>query len=293
MPMSSRASVRRRLITDADLEAVAGLLSGGFRLRPKSYWRRGLARLADRAVPDGYPRFGYLIESDGRVVGVLLTIFSAIESGGMPTIRCNLSSWYVEPAFRGHATLLLSYALKDRSVTYINVSPAPNTWSTIAVQGFRPYGTGKRLVVPALSRSAETVRIARIGEAGPSANAMLPRAERDVLDDHSRWGCLSLVVQEDDGCHPFVLARHRVWHRLVPTMHLVYCRDIADFTRFAGPLGRYLLIRGMPSVLVDATATTERLVGRAIGRDRSRYVRGPCPPAPGDLAYTEGVFFGP
>jgi len=74
---------------------VADLLARGFPARPRKYWTSALARLAARGAPDGCPRFGYLLEADGAPVGVLLLIFA--ESGG--AVRCNVSSWYVEPAY--------------------------------------------------------------------------------------------------------------------------------------------------------------------------------------------------
>lgn len=285
------AGVRRRQIGAGDLGAVARFLSGGFRLRPRSYWMRGFERLGARSVPDGYPRFGYMLEADGRVVGVLLTIFSAIDVDGVPTIRCNLSSWYVEPAFRGHATLLLSYALKDRHVTYVNVSPAPNTWSTIQVQGFRPFGTGKFLAFPALGRAQKRASVKPLHDLSPAERGRLAPPDLSILTQHAECGCVAVAVLEGDDVVPFVFARGRILHRLVPTLALVYCRDLADMSRFARPLGRYLLGRGSPSVLLDAEAAEGGLIGLRIERDRSRFARGPHPPRPGDLAFTEGVFF--
>lgn len=289
---SSGAGVRRRQILDADLDAVAELLSHGFSLRPKAYWLRGLARQRDRSVPQDFPRYGYLLESEGRPVGALLMIYSVTEADGEPSIRCNLSSWYVEPAFRAHAPFLTSYALRDKSVTYVNVSPAPNTWPIIEAQGFRMFGQGKLLTFPALKRSSEQVRIVRVGEGvGSEDEPDLP--ERALLQDHARYGCLSLAVEADDGLHPFVFMRRSIVRRIVPTMQLVFCRDLAEFVRFASPLGRYLVRRGTPWVLVDANGPLDGLVTRTIQKTSRRYVRGPHAPRPGDLAYTEGVLYGP
>ena len=54
-------------------------------------------------------------------------IFSEVATGATPKIRCNVSSWYVEPAFRSFASLLVLRALKNKDVTYLNISPAPAT----------------------------------------------------------------------------------------------------------------------------------------------------------------------
>jgi hypothetical protein len=284
-------SVRRRQIGDADLHGVAELLSRGFRLRSKGYWLRGLERLRSRSVPKGFPRFGSCLESNGRLVGVVLMIYSEVEADAAPVIRCNLSSWYVEPAFRGYAPLLLSYALRDKRVTYLNLSAAPNTWPTVEAQGFRRFDEGAILSIPVMNPCLEKVRIEAVESVEEERAADL--AERDLLLAHAANGCVSLVVEAQDGLHPFVFVRRRILRRLLPTMQLIYCRDPAEFVRFAGPLGRRLLTRGMPWVLVHGASRFGGLVGRQVGRGERHYVRGPHTPRLGDLAYTEGVFFGP
>jgi hypothetical protein len=76
-------------------------------------------------------------------------------------------------------------------------------------------------------------------------------------------------------------------------MRLIYCRDIAEFVRCAGTLGRFLMKRGYPSVVLDANQPIRGLVGAYLGMRGRKYFRGPCPPRLGDLAYTELAFFGP
>lgn len=98
--------VRCREITESDAEAVADLLTRGFVGRSRNYWIQGLRRQAFRSVPEGYPRFGYMLDNDGTPVGVLLLIYTARKNGDETTIQCNLSSWYVDPAYRNYAPLL-------------------------------------------------------------------------------------------------------------------------------------------------------------------------------------------
>ena len=57
-------------------------------------------------MPQGYPRFGYMLDHEGVPVGVLLLIYSLRDADGETAIHCNLSSWYVEPAFRNYAPML-------------------------------------------------------------------------------------------------------------------------------------------------------------------------------------------
>ena len=119
-----KQQIRCREISATDIDAVADLLTRGSFGRPREYWMQGLRRQAAREVPAGYPRFGYMIDHDGTPVGVLLLLYAERGSGTDATIYCNLSSWYVDPAFRNYAPLLTKIAQKNKEVTYLNISPA-------------------------------------------------------------------------------------------------------------------------------------------------------------------------
>lgn len=55
---------------------------------------------------------GYLLERNSTLVGAILRIFSTVHIGDAPKTRCNVSSWYVDPAVRSYAPLLVAQALK-------------------------------------------------------------------------------------------------------------------------------------------------------------------------------------
>ena len=127
--------LRCRQIVPGDMAGLADLLAHGFPLIGHGAWVRGLDRLAAVAPVEGLPRFGYLLESEQAVVGVLLQVSSRRPDG---RILSNLSSWYVEPAWRGHSTQLTAMATKLKHVTYLNASPAPHTWRIMQALGFKP-----------------------------------------------------------------------------------------------------------------------------------------------------------
>jgi hypothetical protein len=78
---------------------------------------------------------------------------------------------------------------------------------------------------------------------------------------------------------------------LVPYEYLAYCRDLKDFVRFAGPLGRFLSLRGITLVVLDSNGPISGLIG--IYSDAfPKYFKGPDQPHLGDLAYSERVMFG-
>lgn len=288
-PMSPRTPrIRCRPVEDADIPAVVNLLAGGFRYSRKS-WQRAFARLAQHATPAGYPRYGYLLESAGMAVGVMPMIFSAITAEGATTIRCSVSNWYVLPAFRAYAALLASHALRHREVTYFVITPAPHTLALLEVQGYMRYCSGRFVAIPALAGGAEPVRIVPVTAAAPAADG-LGAAEAALLQSHAQMGCYSLVCHAGGQAHPFVFATRRKFG-VVPFAALIYCRELGDFVRFAGPLGRFLACRFYPLVVIDADGPVDGLVGR-YADGYPKYFKGPDRPRLGDLAYSKRVFFG-
>ncbi|CCE07471.1 conserved hypothetical protein [Bradyrhizobium sp. STM 3843] len=284
--------IRCREIGPADLDVIADLLTRGFQGRRPSYWLKGLQRQATREIPEGYPRFGYMLDHGGRAVGVLLLIYTAHGDGTQ--IWCNLSSWYVEPAFRNFAPMLTKVAQRLKDVTYFNISAARGTWPIIEAQGFRSYCEGVVLSVPALSR-AERGTYIEVVTADATAIDGLTREEAKLLIRHARYGCLSITVRSLHGTTPFVLQPFRIRRGLIPlpVMQLIYCRNTADYVAYAGTIGRFLLGRGKMAVLFDANGPVPDLIGVFTERRGRKYVKGPHRPRLGNLSDTELVLYGP
>jgi len=281
--------IRSRQIGPSDIDGVVDLLARGFRLRSRDYWRRALEKLGSHPTPAGLPKYGYLLDNGGVPVGVILLIFSAIPAGGASTTRCNVSSWYVEPAFRSHAPMLISQAIKHKNVTYVNISPAAHTRPIVEAQGFARYSNGQFVTIPAFSRaSREPARVVGI-EARP--DAQFEPSELELLTAHKEYGCVSLWCVTSGRAHPFVFMP-RVVKGVIPCTQLIYCRDIEDFVRFARPIGRHLAKRGRPIVIIDSNGPIPGLVGKYFDGKLPKYFKGPERPSFGDLAYTEAVMFG-
>ncbi len=289
MVNAQRTRLRRREIAERDLGAVVDLLVRGFPARRRRYWEHGLRRMGERPAVEGCPRFGFLLEGEAGPVGVSLMLFGTVPAAAGRGIRCNLSSWAVDPAYRAQAPLLVASVLKRRDVTFTNTSPAPHTWATIEAQGFRAYASGQVLLAPALAPAREPARVVD----DPQAWRDLPEAR--LLDDHRGFGCTCFVVEAADGLHPFVVLpfRPRAGRLRLPVMQVIYVGDVSAVARFGAPVGRWLLGRGVIGLVVDGGP----LPGGppVLGRRRAvrKYCKGPHPPRLGDLSYTERVIFGP
>jgi hypothetical protein len=280
------ANVRCRQIADGDLERLADLLARGFGARrTRAFWHHVLASLNARPAPADMPRYGYLLESDGVPVGAILLIFATAPGDG--AVRANVSSWYVEPAFRSYAPLLVSQALKREQVTYLNISPARHTLPILDAQGYQRYSDGVVVAVPALQRSGD----GRLIAADEWPNVPFAPSDRDLMIEHAAYGCISFWCVARERAYPFVF-RPRLVKGAIPCAQLVYCGDVADLVRFAGQIGRHLALRGRPFVVVDANGPIKGLTGRYLADTTPKYFRGPARPRLGDLAYTEAALFG-
>lgn len=276
----------REIRTD-DIDFVVDLLTHGFTNRP--YWTRALARLQQHPAPPGLPKYGYVLDDGGRLVGVVLLICTDVPSHGSSHIRCNMSSWYVEPAYRSYASILAQRAMRHKNVTFFNVSPAPHTWPILEAQGFRPFAAGRVLSLPWLSLSPSRTHIEEIA-AGTEADRDLEQAEIDLLLRHKAYGCLSVTCESGGQRHPFVFGLEPR-RRYLYIANLMYCRDIADLVRFAGPLGRFLARRGYLFVEIQSNGPIPGLIGR-YSNGRPKYRKGGDQIHPGDVAYSERAIFG-
>ena len=281
-----------REITVDDLPSLETLLHRGFPERSRDHLRLALRRLGEHTPPDGYPQYGYILQADGGLVGVILTIFSSMVVNGAPSIRGNVANWYVDPEFRSYGSLLTSRALSYRDATYLNITPAKHTWPILEAQGYRRLCDGVFAAVPAATPTRRSAPVRRFDE-NLRVDAGLSAFEVKLLGDHAGYGCISVACGEAGDEHPFVFSQRR-WTRWravpLPFVVLAYTRSIDDFVQFAAPLGGYLLRRGIALVFIDANGPIPGLRGRYLDWG-PKFYRGANKPSLGDIAYTERVMF--
>ena len=207
-PLSYHAApphVRARMILDEDRHKVAELLAKGFGRRSHGFWCSFLNGLRDHATAPGVPRYGYLLENNGIPIGVILMISTLCQSASGHTVRCNLSSWYVDPAYRVYAPLLASQATKFPNTTYLNIDPAKHTHAILRTQGFRKYANGQFVAIPSLSFF--TSDHAKIIDAHEDPGCPFEPFERKLLLDHVKYGCISVWCLARNRAYPFISCR--------------------------------------------------------------------------------------
>jgi hypothetical protein len=189
------------------------------------------------------------------------------------------------------APMLLLGITRDPAVTLVNISPASLTVPTIEAQGFTRYSIGAFAGVPAFAGRSGKLRICYVSQMSSGGAGLAPH-ELAMLQDHEGYGCISLVCTSDAGSFPLIFRRCIFRRFPVPCARLIYARDLEDISKFAGPIGRFLALRGMVWICVAAPAPLRNMPGRFIGTKFPLYFKGPVRPRPGDLAYTEAALLG-
>jgi hypothetical protein len=276
-----------REILDGDIDPVANLLTRGFP-RAKRYWEVRLERLRTRSIPHDMPRYGYMLEADGELVGVILSISSYRRVEDRREIFSDLAAWYVDPAYRSHATQLLRRALSNRDTTYLSLSAAIHVRPIFEALGFKAYSRGQFLGIPSLARNRQRTHIVPANRFNELA---LDERERALLESQASYGCIAFCCVTEGKIHPFVFLPRTI-RRFIPCAQLVYCRNVADLTDVAGSVGRHLLSIGRPFVLVDANGPIPGLPGKYFHNQTPKYYKGSVTPALGDLTETEATIFG-
>jgi hypothetical protein len=282
--------IRCREIGEADLEAITDLLAKAPFGRPRDFWAEALQRLGAHPSPAGYPQYGYMLEVNGVAAGVLLVIAARTPHAGEDIVRCNMSSWYVWPAFRPYGSLLASVALRRKDAVYTDLSPLAHTRDLIAAQGFRRYCEGRFIALPLLRLRPPYGARARAADADLNPGPDLSAAEIALLLDHAAYGFVSVVVTWRGQRFPFVFEPDGRWPWL-RSAYLVYARSIPEFVRFARPLAFYLLRRGIALLSLDANGRVPGLLGW-YREATPKYYKGAGAPPLGDLAYSERSVLG-
>jgi hypothetical protein len=284
-PTSRGRSLLLREIEGSDFEEVSKLLGQQIGY-PTGYFMELLQRMTKLPTVAGYPRYGRVLVSDGKIVGAIILIFSRRIREAVAVVRCHVTGWAVEPEFNPLAALFFARDLAHKDVTYLNLSAQ---WSThtvpiIEAQGFARYSDGEFFSIPALEFSAPNHNKVTIISGESLPNRPFEASDRELLLDHSSYGCITLWCLTPERAYPFVF-RPRLFKRIVPGAQLIYCSDISDFVRFAGPIGRYLARRGNYVVRIDANGPIPGLIGVYQHGVDCRYYKGPKPRL-GDLTYT-------
>jgi hypothetical protein len=280
-----------RLITKEDFDAVLLLLCEGFPRRDRAYWVVALRHLDQRPEVVGYPKYGFLIEDQAVVQGVMLMLTADLGPGFVGGLRSNLSSWYVREPWRRFATFMLRAALKVKGGCYTDLSPAPQVVQINAALGFVPHTGGSILLDPRAALGAGGQVAFWDGTSDAGLAAKLEPGLKEIARRHIGYGCTALLIASPNGTQ-LSLYRIKRLKRVIPAARFVFGEPNL-LVAMAGPVMRALLARGIPLAQIDAPQGMQPRTGRLMPARDIRYVTGGEPPLAGDLLETEIAVFGP
>jgi hypothetical protein len=292
-PGASRERVRCRLINGEDLDAVLRLLQAGFPGHKPGSWKTGLERMTRRSLPLGAPRYGYCLDVNGEIAGVILLIASSRRVNGEDTPFVNVASWYVIPRYRAYAQLLVSMALRNKTVTYTNVTPAPHTWPIVESQGYTRYCHGLFYAAAILTPPARDVSVMPFAEVS-GMTEVRSVANFDMLKRHHELGCKVVIVRDGQSLSGYVFQKYciRRGRIALPALLVLHGPDRQQLVRITGNLGRHFLRHAAPFLVMDANGPVDGLRGFYTSARGRKYFKGPHQPALCDLADSEFSIFG-
>lgn len=228
-------------ITDADLPAVASFLGTHFPPdtsadRWAQAWRRSVNLPGSEA-----PNHGFLLRSEGRVVGAYPAIYSTRLIDGRRERFCNLAVWYVDPAHRFHSIRMLKALLAQEDWHFTDLTPIEVVQKLNLRLGFRYLDTTTALV-PNLPLPTRPGRV-RITADPERIEAALTGPARSYYRDHAdcRWAQHLALIHGDRSC--YVQWRRDRLKRLPLFASIRYASDPALLRQAFRQLGRYLLVR--------------------------------------------------
>src|SRR5690606_34367040 len=138
-------------------------------------------------------------------IGICLTIPScrAIYADS-PREAVNLSAFYLRPGNEWRATLFMRRLMADPAVEYIDLTATESMRKLNRLLGFADRSRGAVVVPLALAalRFSRGTRILPLNDVPPG---MLAADLLDVLQEHSRLGCMAVGIELDGICHPLIL----------------------------------------------------------------------------------------
>ena len=243
-----------RPIEEPDFSLAAALLQEGFPQQGVSFWLGALQRLrryGDNAAAN--VPLGWFMLHEDEPIGLVLTpaTLRRWPDGRRETI-VNFSSWYVRPAFRWRAFLMLRKLVADDSMIYTDLTPTAEVQAMLLKLGFSAVNPGVSMLptapwawLPAGGKRAARVRVLGPEEAWPACGLSRPQ-----VDAHRELGCLPLLLEAAGGTQLIICRRTR-W-RGFAVAQLVYAESLSQLLQHRTALARCLRREGLSWFVHDA-----------------------------------------
>jgi hypothetical protein len=209
-----------RAVTMHDQDVVCSLLDEGFgRSLP---WDRIFTHPWQA---EGVPR-GYALTDAGEIVGFVGLICARRMIGRQDVRVANFSSWYVRSRYRAWSNAMLAEASQDSDLTYTSLTPSKTSYRVLVeVLGFQPLDHVRLFTVPFTHVRPSVQPEPRLICDPDEIRPLLGAAEQRILDDHSRYECLAVLVKDGNEQSLLLFSRRYFQfrgHMLWPYSQLLY-----------------------------------------------------------------------
>src|SRR2546425_460437 len=215
---ASRVPPDIRPVRGTDIEPLCAFLDRGFGARiPAAAWRL----LFDYQWLDEKPNLGFLLIAGDEIRGFIGMVYARRLVQGKTALVCNLSSFYVDPDYRGWSFALLARALRDETVCYTSLTPSRTVAHMCEAMGFSYIDRNKIILPPLLNALTLRGPTPQIIFDPEQVRALLGSEQRQIFDDHAPYDCLQLVLQSGSERAYLVAKRRKI--RQLPVSELLYC----------------------------------------------------------------------
>lgn len=202
---------------ERDIEAVTALLHEHMNRKiPPERWRRLMV----------YPwrpvdvELGWLVESHGRVVGFMGTIYSDRQVRGKTQRFCDLSSWYLLADYRGDGTgdRLLQAGMALPNVIYQTMTARRATGRKIRALGFSILDDTRSLF-----RARKASQALAVERNATAVRMKLTPSDRSIFDEHADFGLHHAWLDE----HVWLVWQRKLKGDAVAYHEMLHCSDPA------------------------------------------------------------------
>jgi acetoacetyl-CoA synthetase len=203
--VSTAIGPRIRPAGSADVESICQFLHAGFEAISAKTWQS----LFNYTWLEQKPNFGFVAIDGKTVIGFVGGVYSKRRINGKVGLVCNLSSWYVRPDYHGWGVPLLAAAVRDKTITFTALTPAPVTRQVLKAMGFNSINSNKMLFPPLLHIHTLLHNAPSITFDAKRIDVLLNDEHRKIFYDHLPHDCLHSVISEGTE-YLYLVAKRRV-----------------------------------------------------------------------------------
>ncbi len=278
----------RPIEKEEDWQAATNILIRGFQERPPSFWIDGLNRIRSIEATGITRQIGYLLQNDGEDIGVILTLRThrKDDQGGTREL-VNLAGWYVDERFRWYAPRMLSQLVSDEDVVFTDLTSIPAVRQMLPAMHFKQWNQGLLFssFLLTLWNWRKGLKVMSLDELPQGS---LSDADRNLLEDHEKLGCIACVLKDGETFHPLVFLRQVRWK--IPVARVIYAPSVSVVIKNLSNVLLYLIKHNIFFIALECNKPN--FLNQFFLPNKSiKYYKGDVDPDMIDFAYSELVLF--